>query len=209
MACKLVLTKHGEDYSLTQATDTGEKLLLAAIDLISKQGYDGTTTKEIAVSAGVSEVTLFRHFGNKQALLIAAFERYHYAGEMTKLFNERLTWDLKSDLLLIGKTYHTIMNRNRKLLDIIQKSGDRLPKEIYQQASNHPVQLKTLLTNYFKTLLDQGKMAPVDPEITAMSFMWMNLGAFSSNLLETSKSDVTLDMFIEQSVDLFVRALQL
>lgn len=193
---------------MTQATDTSEKLLLAAIDLISKQGYDGTTTKQIAEFAGVSEVTLFRHFGNKQALLIAAFERYHYAGEMTKLFNERLSWDVKTDLLLIGKTYHTIMNRNRKLLEIAQKSGNRLPEEIYKHASYHPVQLKTLLTNYFKTLLEQGKIAFVDPEITAMSFMWMNLGAFSSNLLVTSKSAVTLDMFIEQSVDLFVRALQ-
>lgn len=192
---------------MNQAVNTGDKLILAAIDLISEQGYDGTTTKEIAAAAGFSEVTLFRHFGSKEALLVAAFERYHYAGEMTKLFNERLTWDVRMDLLLIGRTYHSIMNRNRKLLNILNKGGSRLPEEVNKHASQHPVQLKMLLRNYFSTLLEQGKIAPIDPEITAMSFMWMNLGAFSSNLMESSNSDVTLDTFIERSVDLFARAL--
>ena len=145
---------------MNQAASTSDKLILAAIDLIAEQGYDGTTTKEIAAAAGVSEVTLFRHFGSKQALLIAAFERYHYAGEMTKLFNERLTWDVRTDLLLIGRTYHAIMNRNRKLLDIAHKGGSRLPEEVHKHASQHPVQLKKLLTNYFSTLLEQGKIAP-------------------------------------------------
>ena len=192
---------------MNQTASTGDKLILAAIDLIAEQGYDGTTTREIAAAAGVSEVTLFRHFGSKQALLIAAFERHHYAGEMTKLFNERLTWDVRTDLLLIGRTYHAIMNRNRKLIEIAHKGGSRLPEEVRKHASQHPVQLKKLLTDYFSTLLAQGHIAPVDPEITAMSFMWMNLGAFSSNLMEASNSDVTLDAFIERSVDLFARAL--
>jgi AcrR family transcriptional regulator len=192
---------------VNQATSTGDKLISAAIDLIAEQGYDGTTTKEIAAAAGVSEVTLFRHFGSKQALLVAAFERYHYAGEMTKLFNERLTWDVRTDLLLIGRTYHAIMNRNRKLLNIAHKGGSRLPEEVLKHASQHPIQLKKLLMNYFSTLLEQGKIAPVDPEITAMSFMFMNLGAFSSNLVEKSNSDVTLGTFIERSVDLFARSL--
>ncbi|TYP79302.1 TetR/AcrR family transcriptional regulator [Paenibacillus methanolicus] len=191
---------------MNQTASTGDKILKAAIDLIAEQGYDGTTTKEIAAAAGVSEVTLFRHFGSKQALLLAAFERYHYAGEMTKLF-ERMSGDVRRDLLLVGRTYHAIMNRNRKLLDIAHKGGSRLPEEVRDQASQHPVQLKKLLMNYFSALLEQGIIAPNDPEITAMSFMWMNLGAYSSKLVESSNSDVTLDAFIERSVELFARAL--
>lgn len=192
---------------MSTSTSTGDKLILAAIDLIAEQGYDGTTTREIAAAAGVSEVTLFRHFGSKQALLVAAFERHHYAGEMTKLFSERLTWDVRTDLTLVARTYHAIMNRNRKLLYIAHKGGSRLPEEIRRQASKHPVQLKKLLTEYFATLIERGRIVPVDPEITAMSFMWMNFGAFSTDLLEKSGSTATLEAFIEQSVALFARAL--
>ncbi|MBO9597302.1 MAG: helix-turn-helix transcriptional regulator, partial [Cohnella sp.] len=74
---------------------SAEKLLLAAIDLISEKGYHGVTTEEIASSADLSEKTLFRHFGSKQNLLEAALERFQYAEEMRVLFNEQIVWELE------------------------------------------------------------------------------------------------------------------
>lgn len=50
------------------------RLIDAALDLFSSQGYAGTTTRQIAEFARVNEVTLFRHFGSKQGLLLAAIE---------------------------------------------------------------------------------------------------------------------------------------
>src|SRR5438067_1566709 len=46
-------------------------LLDAARSRFGAKGYAGTSTREIAVTAGVSEALLFRHFGNKAKL----FER--------------------------------------------------------------------------------------------------------------------------------------
>jgi len=43
-------------------------LLNAARDLFTRQGYDATTTREIAEAAGVSEQMVFRHFGSKAQL---------------------------------------------------------------------------------------------------------------------------------------------
>jgi AcrR family transcriptional regulator len=43
-------------------------LLDAARDLFARQGYRGTTTREIAEASGVTEHLLFRHFGSKAAL---------------------------------------------------------------------------------------------------------------------------------------------
>ncbi|MEB3050823.1 helix-turn-helix domain-containing protein [Mycolicibacter sp. MYC123] len=43
-------------------------LLDAARDLFACQDYRGTTTREIAQAAGVTEALLFRHFGSKAAL---------------------------------------------------------------------------------------------------------------------------------------------
>jgi len=40
----------------------------AASDLFANKGYAGTTTRSIAETAGVNEVTLFRHFGSKENL---------------------------------------------------------------------------------------------------------------------------------------------
>ncbi|MBD0380487.1 TetR/AcrR family transcriptional regulator [Paenibacillus sedimenti] len=187
---------------------TSDKILMAAIDLMSEKGYDGTTTKEIAAAAGVNEVTLFRHFGTKQKLLETAFHRYHYAEEMTKLFQESLKWELHTDLLLISRIYHKIMNRNRKLLYISQKGSSSLPQEIYQEAGRHPRHLRNLLTNYLTTMMEKNMVMTPNPEMTAMSFMWMNYGAFFSSLNATGASpDQSLHEFIEESVRLFARAL--
>lgn len=41
-----------------------------AMRLFAEQGYDKTTTAQVAHQAGVSEMTLFRHFASKESLLI-------------------------------------------------------------------------------------------------------------------------------------------
>lgn len=187
---------------------TSDKIMLAAIELMAEKGYHGTTTKEIAALAGVNEVTLFRHFGSKQKLLEAAFDRFHYGEEMTKLFRERLTWDLKEDLLLISRTYHRIMNRNRKLLEIAQKEGNVLPKQVLERSHWHPQHLKKLLADYFSAMAEKGRIiSHARPDLVAVSFMWMNYGAVFSRLKETAEPGISLDEFIEESVSLFVRGL--
>lgn len=51
----------------------GRALLLAAArEMFSERGYNGSSTREIADRAGVSEPMLFRHFGNKANLFEAA-----------------------------------------------------------------------------------------------------------------------------------------
>lgn len=46
-----------------------EKILQSALSLFAENGYSGTSTKEIATHAGVSEALIFKHFGNKDTLL--------------------------------------------------------------------------------------------------------------------------------------------
>ena len=50
--------------------NTRTRILQAALHLFARQGYDGTTTKDLANAANVAEGTLFRHFANKKAILI-------------------------------------------------------------------------------------------------------------------------------------------
>jgi AcrR family transcriptional regulator len=47
----------------------------AALTLFANQGYDATTTLEIAKAAGVSEALIFRHFGSKLGLLQALLDQ--------------------------------------------------------------------------------------------------------------------------------------
>ncbi|MDF2942412.1 MAG: transcriptional regulator TetR family [Herbinix sp.] len=53
-----------------------EQLILTAIDIIDELGIQKLTTREIARRQGVSEATLFRHFKNKNELLLAVLDYF-------------------------------------------------------------------------------------------------------------------------------------
>jgi AcrR family transcriptional regulator len=51
-----------------------ERLVVAAVDLFTEQGYDATTVAQIAERAGVTKSTFFRYFPDKRELLVAGQE---------------------------------------------------------------------------------------------------------------------------------------
>ncbi len=65
-------------YLLTSISDpdpTRASLLRSSLELLAERGYKGATTREIAARAGVSEVTLFRHYASKEELVREAIGR--------------------------------------------------------------------------------------------------------------------------------------
>jgi AcrR family transcriptional regulator len=55
---------------------TTQKLLEAGVEVFSKLGFDGATTKLVAKKAGVAEALIIRYFGSKDGLLAAILEVY-------------------------------------------------------------------------------------------------------------------------------------
>jgi AcrR family transcriptional regulator len=56
------------------ATERRQSILDAALTILSKKGYAGMTTAEVARRVGVSEPILYRHFSSKRALLRALLD---------------------------------------------------------------------------------------------------------------------------------------
>lgn len=56
--------------------NTEEKIMKAAFDILQRDGLAKTTTKKIAIEAGVNEVTIFRKFENKKNLINVTKEFY-------------------------------------------------------------------------------------------------------------------------------------
>jgi TetR/AcrR family transcriptional regulator len=64
------------------ATDRRQQLLETALDFFSRKGFEGSTTKEIAAAAGVTEAIIFRHFPSKQALYKAVLDYAAHASNL-------------------------------------------------------------------------------------------------------------------------------
>lgn len=69
---------HGSDRAPLES-GTRERLVAAAVRVYARFGAAGTTSRRIAAEAQVNEVTLFRHFGSKEALVDAAVQAVVHA----------------------------------------------------------------------------------------------------------------------------------
>ena len=67
------LLKCGPNSRMT-GDERREQILEAAVKLFSQRGFSGTTTKEVARAAGVSEAMVFKHFGSKEELYAAIID---------------------------------------------------------------------------------------------------------------------------------------
>ena len=63
-----------------QKRETRRLLLDTAYDLFLEKGYEKTTIKKLAERAGVAQGTIFKHFPDKTALIVAAIETGHAGG---------------------------------------------------------------------------------------------------------------------------------
>ena len=77
--------------------DTRQRIISAAMHLFGQMGYSQATTKAIADSAGVNEVTLFRHFGTKKKLLTACIEAFNELS-FAASFSAQLTGNYPDDI---------------------------------------------------------------------------------------------------------------
>jgi AcrR family transcriptional regulator len=65
----------GEDPRGVAPDSTTDRILAATSLVYAEAGFRGTTTRRIAQEAGVNEITLFRQFGTKEALVKTALSR--------------------------------------------------------------------------------------------------------------------------------------
>lgn len=80
----------GDGVSHRMDADTRRQQILdVAIQVFANHGYRGTTTREIAKEAGISEAIIFRHFQNKEGL---------YSAILDKKANERVIPEICSAL---------------------------------------------------------------------------------------------------------------
>src|SRR5436309_15587331 len=57
-----------------EGPERSQAIVAAALGLFARRGFSGTTTREVARAAGVSEALLFKHFPRKDSLYRAILE---------------------------------------------------------------------------------------------------------------------------------------
>jgi AcrR family transcriptional regulator len=103
-------------------------LLDAARELFARQDYRGTTTREIAEAAGVTEYLLFRHFGSKAGLfreaLVLPFT--NFVDDFGATWQAVVPEETEEDELakqFVGRLYDVLVQHRGLLLTLIASDG--------------------------------------------------------------------------------------
>jgi AcrR family transcriptional regulator len=192
-----------------RADETRQCILEAAFEVFARQGYVRATTRSLAAAAGVNEVTLFRHFGNKKKLFSAVVERFGgaaVAGELDKY----ITGDYRRDTLAIGRALNRIMLQRKDVIRLAISEADHFP-EVQEELAQNPHHLRRMLASYFARQIDAGQCRALNPGAMAQAFMGMFLtymitqGIFNDPVeLEIQTDDVVaqfVDIFVEGTIN--------
>lgn len=148
-------------------------LIAAAASLFAAKGFNGTTTKEIAKAAGVSEALVFKYFPTKRALYAAILaekvtvsELLDALEESTRKRDDRRVFTLIASFRIRPGTDPTLL----RLLLFSALEGHELSDMFF--GKHHKV-FYDHLAAYIRTRIDEGVFRDVDPLLAARAFIGM------------------------------------
>ncbi len=193
----LVLTIMGKD-------DTRLAILKGALEVFSERGYLGAPTKDIAHAAGISEMTLFRHFETKQQLFEAVLATFIFQPSFDKLSSD-LRGDLGEVLGRFAGRFLEMLKKNRKIISIVMQDLPRM-REQFDALDPFRIRLKNILAEHLRRLKSQGGFTG-DVDVVAITFVASLMGVFLSlGVLNAFGAGADLDKSVQELVHSFTRA---
>ena len=133
--------------------DTRSTILEAAVRVFSQHGFRGSTTRRIADAASVNEVTIFRYFGSKEALLQEAIR-----GSDVNAFSSPLPAVPQDPAHELTQWCTAVINHLHSRSSVIRKCMGEMEErpELSGQATEAPIRATNELCSYFRRLRSKG-----------------------------------------------------
>jgi AcrR family transcriptional regulator len=153
-----------------------EAILDCAIRLFAAKGFRGTTTRELAAAAGVSEPVLYQHFHNKQAMYTAIIESKAREGHqrIAAIFDRyKATRDDRAVLTDLANGILDRYERDPEYVRLLLYSAlerHELAGEFFERQLVH---LYDVLAGYLRARMRAGAFAAMDPNAAARLFLGM------------------------------------
>lgn len=150
------------------------RIMQAALSELTQRGYKGTSTRTIAERAGVNEVTLFRHFGSKQAMFQAAVLYAIQEWSVPDSLDDYLQLSFREGLAKFAHDYLLQISQNSDIIMLGLAESFSHP-QIIEVLQEFWTGVRLSLVQYFEELHRQGRMREADyPVLTQMVLTTLN-----------------------------------
>ena len=158
------------------ANDTKERILAAALEMFSKNGYAGTNIRELSASLGLVKSGVYKHYESKEAIwnalldeMIAYYADHFGSAEHLPPVPDSLEEFVQMTIHMVNITVHDekiIMTR--KVLTLEQYRDVRA-REL---ATKHFLTgLTEMFTHVFTGMMEKGLIRQDDPKMLAFAYI--------------------------------------
>jgi AcrR family transcriptional regulator len=167
------------------------RLIASARQLFSEQGFDSTSTLQIAVHAGVSEGILFHHFGSKKGLFTQLAEEFAQAAAIATMPTESETITEES----VVRAAFDFADADPALYEMFQLGGaDISTREI----AAHSEIIVDIIAKQLSDGISRGDIRPGNPKIMAQLQFAVVDGAYRA-WRQTQKAELR-EAYIEEAI---------
>ncbi len=195
-----------------------EQILQTAVNIFSQRGFKGTTTKEIAKAAGVSEAIIFRHFATKDELYGAILHSKSCADGLHKF-----PWEgneVLKEAIRVRDDYAVFYNIALEAMTNHQKDVGFMRLLFYSALEEHELadrffgefvsQVYGFIGEYIRQRQDEGAIREVEPRIVVRAFLGMLIHHSLNNILWDKKRrllDITNEEAAENFAEIVLRGI--
>ena len=157
------------------AKDTKERILMTALDMFSKKGYEGTNIRELSASLGLVKSGIYKHYESKEAIwnalldrMIAYYEEHFGSIEHLPPVPDSLENFISMSMRMVNLTIHDEqIVKTRKVLTLEQYRDNRAR----DLATKHFLTgLTEMFTHIFAGMMAKGLLKKDDPSMLAFAY---------------------------------------
>ena len=164
-----------------------QQLCKIAMRLFSERGFRGTTTKEIANAAGVSEAVIFKHFSNKDELYASILDNKACSHPINDPFSEiadkieqKDDYGVFYNMALNGLNHHKEDEDFLRLMLHSALEGHELARVFFE---NFITYIYDYLGGYIRQRQEDGAFREVEPRVVVRAFIGMWVHHSLNNIL--------------------------
>jgi TetR/AcrR family transcriptional regulator, mexJK operon transcriptional repressor len=187
-------------------------ILEAAKQIFTTQGFEGSSMDQIAAAAGVSKLTVYSHFGDKESLFAEAVRSHCETRLPTSLFETAPGTPLRERLLDIARAFYAMISSREavaghRMLCTPQLAGTPLSRLFWEAG---PQRVHEAFAALLQRRQAAGELEIADPARAAGQFFALLKGEPHAQLVfgccEDNDDPEALEAHLAASVDMFLRA---
>ena len=195
--------------SPTPRRDRREDILKASLHLFAEKGFHGTSMRDIAREADITEGLIYHYFAGKRDLFRAIIEEHSFLPLLRTLPDLAGQLDLRGLLIVLARGFFDVLHQNTELTRLLLQEVQVFPEEKEAFFSDAVLQSTEELARILDDRMSEKARTQVDPNVAARLFFNALLAFFVEQEILGGKHMLPVDeqIYVEHLVDMFVKRL--